>query len=929
MLNSESRKKLIEQTRAARLRRKKSARIGGDAAEQRKLDDRDSMQRERYRTLVENIPCAVYSAFPGETGPTTFMSNKWKDWTGYSPEELYQDPEAWPKCIHPDDRETALNTYARACRDEAPYNLEYRVVHTDTRQVRYVADQGLLGKDKEGVIIRVDGIVTDITELKEAENGLRRYRDHLEELVKERTAELSRSHEVLKLEDTERKQAEEELKVSEEKFRTMFELSPYSTVLSDLEGNIMACNQQFAKMHATKKGPQTQVGRSVSEFFPKEEWPVLFSTIEKTIAERKNQGLFEFTMLREDGTKFPAEASSTIVVDRDGQPQALLAIAHDITHRKQAEQALRDSEEKYRQLFETEMDAIMIFDAETREFLDVNDAAVRLYGYQREEFLNLTQTDITAEEEASDTSIRQMAVGHPTGIPIRYHKKKDGTVFPVEISGSSFVLNDRKVMCGVVRDITERKKAEEELRQYDHIVSSSSDMMALLDKRFTYLAANTSYLKIFKKTRDEVIGHTAAEVFGKEFFETVIKPNAERCLAGEEVNYQAWFDFPASESRYMDVKYYPYVDANNEVLGFVVNGRNITERKQVGERLEQESIMRSTLLDNLPCIAMILKKQSREIVASNEAARKVGAVPGKTCYGTCAGRENPCPFCHAPEVWATDEPRQLEVEYRERHYEGIWVPLTEDMYVHYIFDITERKEAEQRILDDRAQLKSLASQLSLTEERERRRLATELHDQIGQSLVISKIKLDQLRKSSSSGGLTEALEEVCNCLGQVIDDTRTLTFDLSSPILYELGFEAAVAEWFAEQIRQKHGIETEFEDDGQQKPLDEDIRTILFRNVRELLINVVKHAQATRVKVSIRRADEDIHVSVEDDGVGFDPVEVASMAAKRAEFGLFSIRERLEQLDGHLEIESEPGRGAKILMTAPLKYKNVTDGTEV
>ena len=76
-----------------------------DSESKRKLDDQARIQEERYKTLVENLPCAVYSAFPGQTGPTTFISNKWKDWTGYSPEELYQDPEAWPKCIHSDDRE--------------------------------------------------------------------------------------------------------------------------------------------------------------------------------------------------------------------------------------------------------------------------------------------------------------------------------------------------------------------------------------------------------------------------------------------------------------------------------------------------------------------------------------------------------------------------------------------------------------------------------------------------------------------------------------------------------------------------------------------------------------------------------------------------------------------------------------------------------
>ena len=174
-----------------------------------------------------------------------------------------------------------------------------------------------------------------------------------------------------------------------------------------------------------------------------------------------------------------------------------------------------------------------------------------------------------------------------------------------------------------------------------------------------------------------------------------------------------------------------------------------------------------------------------------------------------------------------------------------------------------------------------------------------------------------------AASLDKALEDVCNSIGQTIQDTRTLTFDLSSPVLYELGFEMAVSEWLTDQIQKKHGITVEFEDDGEPKPLDDDVRILLFRDVRELLINVVKHAQAHKVKVSIKKLGEQICITVEDDGVGFDPAEVLSMAAKRGEFGLFSIRERLERLGGHLEIESKPGSGCRIKMMAPLKKEKI------
>lgn len=146
--------------------------------------------------------------------------------------------------------------------------------------------------------------------------------------------------------------------------------------------------------------------------------------------------------------------------------------------------------------------------------------------------------------------------------------------------------------------------------------------------------------------------------------------------------------------------------------------------------------------------------------------------------------------------------------------------------------------------------------------------------------------------------------------------------------MYELGIEAAVAEWLVDEIQEKHGIETQFEDDNQPKPLNDDIRAILFRNVRELLINVVKHAGARNVKVCIRRVDEQICISVADDGVGFDPVEVEATAAGKAAFGFFSIRARLEQLGGFMEIDAEPDRGSRISMTAPLKQIEADDAPQ-
>lgn len=234
-------------------------------------------------------------------------------------------------------------------------------------------------------------------------------------------------------------------------------------------------------------------------------------------------------------------------------------------------------------------------------------------------------------------------------------------------------------------------------------------------------------------------------------------------------------------------------------------------------------------------------------------------------------------------------------------------------------DITERKQAEEKIYTYQEQLRSLASELSLIEERERRRIATELHDHISQSLAIAKLRLGSLRELISSVDFVGSLDEIHELIDQTVQYTRSLTFELSPPILYELGLEPAL-EWLAEQIQEKHGILVNFEDDRQPKPMSEEIRISLFKSVRELLINIVKHAKANQVKVSIRREDNNIQITVEDDGIGFSPSEDKQLG-KIPGYGLFSIHERLKYLGGFLEIESKPGQGTRVTLVAPLEKK--------
>jgi signal transduction histidine kinase len=212
----------------------------------------------------------------------------------------------------------------------------------------------------------------------------------------------------------------------------------------------------------------------------------------------------------------------------------------------------------------------------------------------------------------------------------------------------------------------------------------------------------------------------------------------------------------------------------------------------------------------------------------------------------------------------------------------------------------------------------------LTEEKERRHIATFIHDQISQKLALAKMEFGAMSQSLSAAEQHKPAKRIRDLIDETIQDTRTLTFELSPPILYELGLEQSIG-WLMEQFGEKHDIQFLFKDDGKPKPMDDDIRTILFQSVRELLTNTIKHSQAKEVKVSMYRERNKIQLTVEDDGIGFDPSKIKPYSVKTGGFGLFNIRERLEDFYGIMDIKSKKGQGTRVTLIAPLSLKKAPE----
>jgi PAS domain S-box-containing protein len=232
-------------------------------------------------------------------------------------------------------------------------------------------------------------------------------------------------------------------------------------------------------------------------------------------------------------------------------------------------------------------------------------------------------------------------------------------------------------------------------------------------------------------------------------------------------------------------------------------------------------------------------------------------------------------------------------------------------------DISRRKRAEAELAEQQSQLRTLAYEICMAEERERRRIATGLHDEIGQLLVVAKLKLGELRGSMTSPESRALVGELRGLLDQASCATRSATFELSSVVLHKLGLEAAI-ESLTDRMARVYGLRVRVVRDQRPIALAEDKLIVLFRAVRELLFNVHKHARAGSVVITVRRIEDQGVVRVEDDGVGFEVGTVASQFTASGGFGLFSVSAQLQAIGGQMDVRSVPGVGTKVALSLPL-----------
>ena len=588
-----------------------------------------------------------------------------------------------------------------------------------------------------------------------------------------------------------------------------------------------------------------------------------------------------------------------------------LDIAHEklmdeVKERKLAEEALQQSAALFRTVFETSPDAIIITRVEDSVIVDVNSSFTAYTGYDRGEVIGQSVLDIQIWQ---DLELREAFLAEVFEKGFAFNREADFCTKADELitcllSSKKIIINDEPHLLTVVRDITDRKfyeKKDQAANNFLRITNRHTKMQPMLKEFVAEIKemAKCSAAAVRIMDQEGNIPYAEADGFSDDFcsLEGNLSIHADRgmCVRVIKNDTNGMTPYFTQNGSY-------FVNSTSALLSTITDDQKNILRNTC-HRYGYESLALIPIRSANATLGLI-HVADREPDAINTDIVKI-LESAALQLGTAIQR-----------VYAEQALKESYDELETRV--GQRTEMLERAKNQLLLEIEERKKNEQELLGYQQRLRHLSSELLQTEERERRRIAIEIHDRIGQALAVNKIQLGALQAEVDSQDLKTKIENIRGLISQTIRDTRTLTFELSPPVLYELGLQAAL-EWLAEIVRKQNGLKVDVAGDGSDRELDAEKRVLLFRTCRELLFNVVKHAGARRARVSLRGDGAAIMIKISDDGTGFDPDLLQSgYDPFESGFGLFSIQEQLEHRGGMFEVDSGPGRGSTVTIVMPL-----------
>jgi PAS domain S-box-containing protein len=529
----------------------------------------------------------------------------------------------------------------------------------------------------------------------------------------------------------------------------------------------------------------------------------------------------------------------------------------------------------------TTPDFVYAFDVNGR-FLYANRRLLEVWGLPLPSVVGKTCRELGYESWHHDMHMREIAQVIETKRPIKgevpFKAPRTGIYGVYEYIFTPVIGADGEVelIAGTTRDVTERKATEEKLRnsearhafllQLGDLLRRESDAVVIQE-----LAARSlgEYLKADR------VHYAEAEQDNDEVF--VISREYHRV------------DMPSAVGRHR------FADFGVYVLNAFREGRTLVEF-DVRERAEQAAAQLAAYAEKgiAAYVAVPLAKSGRVVA--------------------CLGVHH-----RTPRHWTEHEVTLIE-EVAERTWAAAGRARAEEALRTFANTLEQRvQERTEQLSRSEEQLRHLATELNLAEQRERQRLASELHDHLQQALVLGRLKTAQLKRlvEESNGGAAMA-KQIDEVFSDALQYTRTLVSELSPPALRDHGLPAGLKS-LAEYMKKHDLVVTVIVPDEILLKLPNDQIVLLFQSVRELLINAAKHSGAAEAVVTVSREETTLRIDVQDHGKGFDVTAPSPSSESSSKFGLFSIRERMKALGGSFEVNSTAGKGTTVSLTLPLR----------
>ena len=776
----------------------------------------------------------------------------------------------------------------------------------------------------------------------------------------------------LELQNSELMVARDRLERLLEKYTDLYDFTPVSYFSLDEEGVILEVNLTGSALLGI---PRNQLIKNrFFRFVTPADQPDFRDFLKRTFAG-SGEEVCDLAMVKEDDTSFWARLRGTAAVSsREGKRWCRVSVA-DLTIFKHSETALRESQMHVKLATEASgvgiwewnvLTGTILWDAQMFRIYDIAPTPGGFVQYADWSTAVLADEFPEAERILLDTVSRCTQ----SRSEFRIHRRDDGEVRDIQ-SVQTVRTNEKgeaEWVIGTNLDITERKQAEAKERESQEQFHTMAEAMPQL----AWMAQPDGFITWYNQRWYDYTGTTPQQMEGwgwqsvhdpETLPEVLVRWKASIATANP---FEMVFPLRRADGAFRPflTRVTPLKDQRGRVLRWFGTNTDVHELK----RAEEASARLAAIVDSSDH-AIIGKDLNGIITSWNHGAERLFGYTEREVIGQSITILIPAELPEE-EAGILDTLRRgnpikhFETTRRRKDGTTVEVSLTvspirnssgEVVGASKIArDITERKRMEQKLLasseelkvkneqlaamaeqlqaknDDlerrvaerTARLQALAGELTQAEERERRRIAQLLHDELQQLLIAAKIHLEIVNKRGAPQSSLDVLHRVGQLISESNDVARSLSHELS-PVALQQGDLPRALKWLAGWMKQNHGLSVRIVADSTAEAIDGHVKVWLYQSVRELLLNVVKHAEVERAQVRITGTpDGQLEILVSDRGKGFDPACVWTRLEDSSGFGLFSIRERLHLMGGRMSVESGPRSGSRFRLVVPLQKPN-------